>query len=493
MLSTQTGVTRLLALTVALVFSVAAQTADAKRIIQGQIKDDSGKPVKGLLVKAWDSDGATSGDDFMGQAYTDANGRYRISYRGGHWDPYPHNITKWRPDIYVKVLVYADGHWIRTAKSRVYSDHKLRDDLTINLGVASNKDVTRFTRFKPRYHALPFENKAYKVCAAPTCKGEHVGAIFKSILQFDWALCGGMSLTALEHYRMGKKPPEFSPKVKETLVKNQMRTLSPSIWAKFIEWQAKPTQPHATSPHTIGYSTKGEWPKVKQAIDVGAPIILGLIRNQDATGGGVSKNHQALAVGYTYNRLTTKVTIYLYDPNYCPKSLGPDCNFSDAFSTFTFYTGIPRNQIKAVFKRPDGKVVPRARGFFVIREGSGPPRTVYQPDTSVKKPTVAAAISKPPTGMIRSKVIRSRGIEPQEAEYIEEEIDTSAEALAAFEEALESWGEEDNDAAALERIAQIDAARERQVTTRSLEEGEGPSEELMRLISPDQLDDPPPP
>ena len=374
-----------LTLVLAVLIAFIAEPADASRTVLGKITDASNRPVRGLLVKAWDSD-STSDNDFMGQAYTDSNGNYRIPYSSGHWDPAPHRIVKWRPDIFIKVLVYADGHWIKTRQSGVTSNHPHRNNLTINLSVPNNTTTRRFTQFNPLFHALPFPNRTVTVCGLPSCKGEHSSLSFlKDILTFEWALCGGMSLTALEDFRAGRKPAAFSPAMKERLVTNQVRTLTATIWAKFLEWQAKPTLPHATSPHTIGFSTEGEWPRVRQAIDAGAPVILGLIRNQNATGGDASKNHQSLAVGYAENSLTTKVVIYLYDPKYCPIAVGDDCDSAANHSTCTFYTGIPQNQIKATFRDPDGNVVPRARGFFVISRGSGPPRTtVYTPPTTAK-------------------------------------------------------------------------------------------------------------
>ena len=487
-----------------------AGPADAKRTIQGQVKDENNQPVRGLLVKAWDDD-SSSDNDFMGQSYTDANGNYRIIYRGGHWDPYPHRVTKWRPDIFVKVLVNADGYWIKTAKSPVHSDHKLANDLTINLTVPKNQTIRRFTRFKPMYHANPFINRSHVVCAAPTCQDEHAGdmalaaavvdpsgvtsatiKLLQKFSTFNWALCGGLSLTALEDYRAGRKPQDFSPTVKERLVRNQLRTLAPTIWLKFIEWQAKPTQPHTMSPHTIGSSTKGEWPKVKQAIDSGAPIILGLIRNQNATGGGVSKNHQALAIGYAYNRLTTKVTIYTYDPNYCPTALGSTCASAIAASELTFYTGIPRNQIKATYKDPDGNTVsPATRGFFVISKGSGRPSgNIYEPDIQIAMQPSVAAAARPNMAVQSSRVFRQRGVEGEEATVTLDDSEASEEAIQAFEEALAGWTSDAEEATALERLQEIEAIQERQVSTRGLEEDGTVNEELMRLISPDQFEAP---
>lgn len=380
------------------------EVAWAKRTVVGYIKDTAGQPVAGVLVKAWDDDtdlpGGGREDDFMGQDTTDARGFYSISYEGGHWDPFPHRITKWRPDIFIQVFAKtATGDWANVIKkSKVYHDQRLDDNLRIDAVVPPDKWVSRKTQFNPFWHGWPFVNISRTVCAAPTCKEEHsFWGHLRNVTTFDWALCGGMSLSSLRRFRNGAAPSDFSPQVKEELVKAQMDTVGPAVWAKFIEWQAKPTRPCTLCAHTIGSGTEGEWPKVYKAIDAGAPIVLGLIREKADNLGGldpieavqlVSGNHQVLAVGYEYNGLTKDVKISVYDPNY-----------PFGISTIRMNLGLPENQIKASQKTLylcrddrgnfllDAKGNPTIcseidplRGFFVINDSSGPPnRAVVQP------------------------------------------------------------------------------------------------------------------
>jgi len=71
--------------------------------------------------------------------------------------------------------------------------------------------------------------------------------------------------------------------------------------------------------------------------------------------------------------------------------------------------------------------------------------------------------------------------------------EVTEDAFQSFEEALAEWSTENDDAAALARLDEIATVRERQVTTRGLEEADQVSDELLRMISPDQFEPPLPP
>lgn len=339
---------------IVVLIALSTTVAEAKRTIRGRITDRAGRAVSGLRVDAYDSD--TGADDFMGRAVTNYRGDYQMTFAGGHWDPFPHRITRWRPDIYVKVYVYVRNQWVFVTKSRVFGDRPHRYDTRIDFEVARNDDVTRMTAFNPAYHGFPFRNHPFTVCAAPTCRDEHwAGEYLRRVLSFKWALCGGMSLTALRRFEAGRPAEDFSPELKEELVRAQLETVSLGVWAKFIEWQAKPTLPHTLSPHTVGHSTKGEWWKFKQSIDAGRPMILGLIRIQSLNPFRASDNHQVLGIGYRFNELTREVEIYTYDPNH-----------PDLTSVISMNIGLPNSQIQAQQYTPVDDEYEKVRGFFVI-------------------------------------------------------------------------------------------------------------------------------
>ena len=220
--------------------------------------------------------------------------------------------------------------------------------------------VTARTWFDPDTHGWPFPNDRFAVCAAPTCKMENaLGNLARDVLEFRWALCGGMSLSALRRFRGSSAVEDFSAQLKDgELVPAQLDTLVPATWAKFVEWQAKPDQPHTLAPHSIGYSTKVEWPLIRNAIDQGAPVILGVIRTgptNDPSEAG--KNHQVLAIGYQYAATGGDIWVFAYDPNH-PR----------AIATLSMNFDLPENQIGAA--QDTGEKV---RGFFTIPVGSGAP------------------------------------------------------------------------------------------------------------------------
>ena len=118
-----------------IILLLSSSPAFAKRTVRGTITDITGKPVKGVLVKAWDRDSGSK-KDFMGKARTNSKGRYAISYKSGHWDKAPHNVTTWRPDIFIEVYATIKGKLVKVKQSKTYKNRKHKHDTTINLQLA---------------------------------------------------------------------------------------------------------------------------------------------------------------------------------------------------------------------------------------------------------------------------------------------------------------------------------------------------------------------
>lgn len=111
----------------------AGHRTSGRRRVSGVIKWADGSPLAGGKVRAWDSD--IGPDDPMGDDITNACGEYTLTYADGHWDPFPHRITRWRPDIYITVAVQESGQWLRAKESNTSSNHRLREHLTKNATV----------------------------------------------------------------------------------------------------------------------------------------------------------------------------------------------------------------------------------------------------------------------------------------------------------------------------------------------------------------------
>jgi hypothetical protein len=107
------------------------------------------QPVNGAIVKAYDHD-PLSDDDFMGTDTTGTDGKYRIAYSGGHWDLAPHRSIKWRPDIYIQVLLKNNaGQWKVVHKSEVWANVPHREGLELNAFVDPAPDAATKKREPP--------------------------------------------------------------------------------------------------------------------------------------------------------------------------------------------------------------------------------------------------------------------------------------------------------------------------------------------------------
>jgi len=323
------------------------------RKIYGTIRDtNTGKGVKGLRVEAWDDD-YPDGDDFMGSTTTDANGNYRISYSGGHWDPsVSHRVTIWRPDIYIRVLTRnATGQWVKLAKSGVHSDHKLENDLQIDLDVEIKKPVSKKTPFDPNQHGFHFANSF-------TVRPD----ILKGVDLRSWRMgfCGGMVAAALHRFKKGESlPADTHPLAPGTalydgLLSRQIKTLmTPNIILDTIyDCQSAPDEGHWYRKHSVGSRTKREWWKLKNSLDNNKPAILVLIRVKGYSANR-TRNHQVLATGYDYDPTTKDLTIQVYDPNHPHET-----------RTLSMNIGLPKSRLGA--KDSTRK---RLRGVFVNPNG----------------------------------------------------------------------------------------------------------------------------
>lgn len=354
----------------------------AKGPVYGQIKFSDGRPASGVLVRAYDDDGQgdLNKNDKIGQTTTDANGNYTIPIESKHWDTDSLVSESWRPDVFITVLRNM-GEWVKVGQSKVFDNKKHRESLRIDLSIPVDRWVSKATQFRPDTNGWRFDNFRANVCwpAKPICS--------------DWSFCGGMSLSALTRFRKGTPIPyenTYSQKTITELKDSQLATMTNEVWQKFVEFTQSPTEIHTIAYHTIGFKTEKEIPKLRKAIDSGAPIILGIIRvKQDNLAEGVFKNHQVLAIGYRFNEGTGQMAIDVYDPNHNMKT-----------STIDLQTRAPKNQIYAKQTTIGGNpVVEKVRGFFVINIGSGPPKPVSATEPKAPAPKLEPVMKPAPKSL----------------------------------------------------------------------------------------------
>jgi hypothetical protein len=68
------------------------------RVFGTIVEDETGKPLEGLRVRALDKDFLF--DDRLGDAVTDAQGRFEIDYSEAHF----RDFNETEPDIYIRVF-----------------------------------------------------------------------------------------------------------------------------------------------------------------------------------------------------------------------------------------------------------------------------------------------------------------------------------------------------------------------------------------------------
>lgn len=108
------------------------RNAFVRRSIHGTIRNRKGRPVAGVMVKAWDKDFGNK--ELMGSAKTDRRGRYMIVYKSKRWDGLnigPSLGETSNPDIFISVQNKKGS----AIESKVYENHPVKKALKINMNI----------------------------------------------------------------------------------------------------------------------------------------------------------------------------------------------------------------------------------------------------------------------------------------------------------------------------------------------------------------------
>ena len=172
--------------------------------------------------------------------------------------------------------------------------------------------------------------------------------------------CGGMAYAALDYYFAGiAVPTHLAEDFPAGPVPADGSRLADYIYRRlfdtfvdggirFVTWTVNPDQDRRFQKGVTRLTKEEELPRLRQKIDAGQPVALGLIKATCLADIGL--NHQVVAYGYEYDESSQRLKIAIYDNNY------PDHNdvslITDPFNPH-FHEEIR------------GEVVTTWRGFFV--------------------------------------------------------------------------------------------------------------------------------
>ncbi len=186
------------------------------------------------------------------------------------------------------------------------------------------------TDFTPLKHGFHFGNNfVNKIVSTSFGKIESKGR------------CGGMAFASLDYFFSGisvpshedkdfpngKHPPDGSL-LSDYIYERTINSLFTLYSFKFFDWTVQKDNEKSMR-KSVDYKTKmEEFPKLKKSIDMGKPLILGLIGARKAT--DITKNHQVVAYGYESD--SDNIKVYIYDSNFPDKEITlesscKDCKF----------------------------------------------------------------------------------------------------------------------------------------------------------------------
>lgn len=138
--------------------------------------------------------------------------------------------------------------------------------------------------------------------------------------------CGGMAFAALDYYFSKIPIPTHEPKdfpnnkvppdgsiLGDYIFKRSINSLFTISSFKFLGWSVN-RQNNNIIRRSISFKTRHEeFPKLKSHIDIGKPVVLGLVCSSSIK--EICNNHQVVAYGYDWDLKKEIIVIYIYDSN----------------------------------------------------------------------------------------------------------------------------------------------------------------------------------
>lgn len=97
------------------------------RVVGSVIEAESGRPLEGLRVRAYDDDLVI--DDYLGEARTDADGRFEIQFT----EPQFMDVHETIPDVYLHVFDPSGGRLLLSTEDRVRVDAQLTERFELRI------------------------------------------------------------------------------------------------------------------------------------------------------------------------------------------------------------------------------------------------------------------------------------------------------------------------------------------------------------------------
>ncbi len=200
-------------------------------------------------------------------------------------------------------------------------------------------------------------------------------------------LCGGMTFVAADQHRAGLAPPvdEVAPpsgsELHDRILRRQVDSFAGGRLPLRFYSLASPLRPARDTAWARALARLGvdlhsrahvmiahEWPRIRQDLDAGRPVPLGLVRVVSANPLALTRNHQVLAWGY--DLAGDLLTLRIYDPNWP----------GDDGVTLGLDVSDPGSDATPTWSHPDGVVV----AFF--RAPYRPARPIPSPAPSLGRP-----------------------------------------------------------------------------------------------------------
>jgi hypothetical protein len=129
-------------------------------------------------------------------------------------------------------------------------------------------------------------------------------------------LCGGMAFAARDRFERGEAgdavlaAPGPGDPLFEEIIERQNASFGTWFVVPLRFWLASAGSQAARDRETA----RSAWPALKREIDAGRPAMVGLVRRSGSNPLVLGLGHQVVA--YRYEETPTRVTVWIYDPNY---------------------------------------------------------------------------------------------------------------------------------------------------------------------------------